>query len=277
MTFEWARLFALAVFDRLVPFIRNQFRGDYASWDVAAAVCKEGYACQSILEKVKQATQDVVEGRAVFERDSVTFHHEEYNWPLLAILWQEVRDRGGAVTVMDFGGALGSTYFQNRKLLQRIDGLRWCVVEQPHYVDCGRENFETEKLRFYSSVMECLAHEKVNIALFSSVLAYLFDPWQVLSEIARSGVPTIFIDETQVLDRGEKDRIVIQSVPSYIYKARYPMRFFTVESLLRGLTPGYECDAVVDGLGPPAVLFSPLQIARYKGLVLRKQEAGSLS
>ena len=275
MVLQWIKLFAVAVFDRLAPFRRNQFRGDYANWDIAALACREGYAHQSIFEKVKHATQDVIDGRAVFERDSVTFHHEEYNWPLLTILWQEARDRGRPVTVMDFGGALGSTYFQNRKLLQRLNGLRWCVIEQPHYVACGREKFETECLRFYSSVSECLSHEKVNVALFSSVLAYLPNPWQVLSEVARAGISTVFIDETQVLDHGEKDRIVIQSVPSYIYKARYPMRFFTAKSLLRGLIPKYECDVVFGGFGVPSVLLSPLQIARYKGFVLRKQETGT--
>ena len=214
----------------------------------------------------------MIAGRAVFERDSVTFRLEEYNWPLLTVLWREAKQQGKPFAVLDFGGALGSAYFQNRKLLLGIEGLRWCVVEQPHYVACGRESFETKHLRFYSNIAECLAKEHVTVALFSSVLAYLPDPWQILSEVTRAGVENVMIDQTQVLNRGMKDRIVVQSVPDYIYKAQYPMRLFTQASLDRELAPEYECEASYDGFNSPTVLISPWQIAPYRGFIWRKRK-----
>lgn len=272
MSLQLLRWLAIAFYDRLVPFKRNRYRGNYACWEDAAKACKEGYAERSILEKVKLATHEVIAGRAVFERDSVTFHHEEYNWPLLAVLWREAKKRGEPFAVLDFGGALGSAYYQNRKLLQGIEGLRWCVVEQPHYVACGRALFETEHLHYYASISECLEKEHVTVALFSSVLAYLPDPWQVLSEVARAGVETIMIDRTQVLDRGATDRIVVQSVPSHIYRAQYPIRLLTQESVEHVLNPTYVCEAAFDGFDPPSVLLSPWQIARYKGYIWKKRE-----
>ena len=272
MSLQMARWLAIILFDRLAPFKRNRFRGNYARWEDAEKACKEGYAQRSILEKVKLATQEVIAGRAVFERDSVTFHGEEYNWPLLAVLWREAKKRGEPFAVLDFGGALGSAYFQNRKLLQGMDGLRWCVVEQPHYVACGRESFETEYLHFYSTISECLAREHVTVALFSSVLAYLPAPWHVLSEVARAGVETVVIDQTQVLDRGTQDRIVVQTVPSYIYEAQYPMRLFTQASLDGVLNPAYTREATFDGFDAPSVLLSPWQIARYKGYIWKRKK-----
>lgn len=261
---------SIVLFDRLMPWKRNQYRGNYASWEDAAKACKEGYAQRSILAKVKLATQEVIAGRAVFERDSMTFSHEEYNWPLLAVLWREAKKRGRPFAVLDFGGALGSAYFQNRKLLQGMEGLRWCVVEQSHYVECGQEFFETEQLRFYASISECLTHEHVTVALFSGVLAYLPNPWQVLSEVTGAGVETIMIDRTQVLDRGTTDRIVTQSVPAYIYKAQYPIRLFTQESIGRVLDPTYVCEATFECVDTPSVLLAPWQIAHYKGYVWKK-------
>jgi putative methyltransferase (TIGR04325 family) len=273
MTLQILRWLSIAVFDRLMPSRRNQYRGNYSCWEEAAKACKEGYAQRSILEKVKAATQEVICGSAVFERDSVTFHHEEYNWPLLSVLWREGKTQGKPFAVLDFGGALGSAYFQNRKLLQGIEGLHWCVVEQPHYVACGRELFETECLRFYPTISECLEREHVAVALFSSVLAYLPDPWKVLSDVTRASVETIMIDQTQVLDRGTTDRIVVQSVPSYIYRAQYPMRLFTQASIDRVLNPAYVREAMFEGFDAPSVLLSPWQVARYKGYIWKKMKA----
>jgi putative methyltransferase (TIGR04325 family) len=271
MSLQILKFLAIAIYDRLAPWRRNQYRGNYSCWNEAAKACKEGYAQQSILEKVKQSTKDVVSGRAKFERDSMTFSHEEYNWPLLAVLWREAKKNSKPFAVLDFGGALGSAYFQNRKLLHGMEGLRWCVVEQSHYVECGRESFETEQLRFYSNISECLTQEHVTVALFSSVLAYLPDPWQVLSDVTSAGIGTIVIDQTQILDRGSDDRIVVQTVPSYIYKAQYPMRLFNQQSISTVLSRTHLCEATYDGFNAITVLAAPFQIARLKGSIWRKK------
>ena len=72
---------------------------------------------QDILDKVLAATLKVKQGQAVFERDSVLFDEIEYSWPLLAGLMWAAASNGGKLNVLDFGGALGSSYYQNRKFL----------------------------------------------------------------------------------------------------------------------------------------------------------------
>ena len=38
--------------------------------------------------------------------------------------------------------------------LDAIPNLLWSVVEQPHFVRCGRLEFETERLRFFESIAD---------------------------------------------------------------------------------------------------------------------------
>src|SRR5712691_3342391 len=87
--------------------------GDYAAWEDAVHA-STGYDSEVILEKTRTALLQVKNGQAVYERDSVVFDEVQYAWPLLAgLLWIATRS-GGKLDVLDFGGSLGSTYFQNR-------------------------------------------------------------------------------------------------------------------------------------------------------------------
>ncbi len=119
------------------------FSGEFASWEAAAARA-EGYDAQEITERTVAATRRVVAGEAVYERDSVTFDHIEYSWPLLACLLQVGLERG-SLRVADFGGSLGSTWRQNSRYLQRLRiPLSWHVIEQEHLVTLGNEEFPME-------------------------------------------------------------------------------------------------------------------------------------
>jgi len=61
----------------------------------------------------------------------------------------------GVLKVLDFGGSLGSTYFQNRKFLDSLKDVVWCVVEQKHFVDVGKVDFEDSRLKFYYDIESC--------------------------------------------------------------------------------------------------------------------------
>ena len=107
------------------------FEGDFATWEDARAHCT-GYDNDEILAKVLAASLKVKAGEAAFERDSVLFDEIEYVWPVLTgLMWAAARS-GGSLNVLDFGGALGSSYFQSKNFLQSLPDLRWNVVEQPH-------------------------------------------------------------------------------------------------------------------------------------------------
>ena len=121
----------------------------------------------------------VKNGTAVHERDSVLFPKVEHNFALLAGLLQAVDN--GELSVLDFGGSLGSSYFQCRPFLASLKSVRWSIVEQPAYVECGRREFADERLRFYRTVEECLENESPQVLLLSGVIHCLADPYGFLA------------------------------------------------------------------------------------------------
>jgi putative methyltransferase (TIGR04325 family) len=65
-----------------------------------------------------------------------------------------------------------------------------------------------------------------NVALFSSVLQYLDDPFAILDQLEQSSVSTLIIDRTPFCD-AVQDQFFVQHVPKSIYPASYPIRVFS--------------------------------------------------
>lgn len=201
------------------------FRGDYSKWEEAASRAR-GYESPDILSKILRATREVKDGRAIFERDSVVFNKPEYVWPLLAsLMWAAARHKG-KLDVLDFGGSLGSLYFQHRPFLEKLSEVRWSVIEQPHFVMEGRLHVAEGPLRFYESVSECLQENQPNIVVLSSVLQYMEEPWKVIDEINKTRATNLIIDRTP-FSLLMQNRLVMQHVPDSIYSAEYPMWIFS--------------------------------------------------
>ncbi|MBL7848593.1 MAG: methyltransferase, TIGR04325 family [Cyclobacteriaceae bacterium] len=198
--------------------------GDYGSWEDAAAHTS-GYDAEAIAQKVLDAALKVKQGKAAYERDSVTFDRPEYPWPILSgILWAAAKQSAG-MTVMDFGGSLGSTYFTLRAFLQELT-IRWHVVEQPRFVELGRVHFQDERLKFFLTPESCVAEGAVDVILLSSVLPYLREPYATLGELVKLRAPFLIVDKMPFLVEGDKDRLTIQRVDPAIYPASYPAWFF---------------------------------------------------
>jgi putative methyltransferase (TIGR04325 family) len=122
--------------------------GNYSNWQEALDQCS-GYDAVEILERVKTATLKVKNGDAVYERDSVLFDHIEYSWPLVSALLMIGLKNNRQIKVLDFGGSLGSSYFQNRHFLSEFDNVQWNVVEQENYVACGQQFIQDSHLRIF--------------------------------------------------------------------------------------------------------------------------------
>lgn len=236
----------------LVRWLRHRrargisFSGDYPTWAVANAHAT-GYDADVILARVRDATLKVKRGEAAFERDSVLFDHAEYVWPVLAGLMAAAARSQGRLSVLDFGGALGSTYFQHRFFLDGLAEVRWSVVEQPHYVACGAAEVADNLLRFYPDISSCLAEQSPNVILLSGVLQYLPEPIAVLEALGRIGASTILIGRTPFSEL-DTHRLLIQHVPASIYEASYPMWVFSRASILKTLTQHWR---VVSQFGEP--------------------------
>lgn len=248
----------------------NIFSGDYASWNEAGKLCS-GYDHNNILQKVAGATEKVVNGDAVFERDSVLFYHEEYNWNLVNALLKIALENNNELCVLDFGGALGSTYFQNRKQFSNLK-LKWCVVEQANFAGLGAEKFQTEELRFYKDIDSCVKENNVSVILLSSVLQYLEKPYELLERLKKLKTGYLIIDRMPVLKEGSVDRLAIQRVPACIYKASYPLRLMAEKNLLSNIGEKYDLLGKFDSLDGQMTLKKPHGHAFYMGYIFKLKE-----
>ncbi len=235
---DFIPLIALKIYHNRLSKIR--FVGDYPTWDEA---CKasSGYDTDVILNKVKDALLKVKNGEAVYERDSVLFDKIEYSWPLLAGLMWIAANEDGKLRLIDFGGSLGSSYFQNRFFLKTIKEVEWNIVEQKHFVECGKKHFEDDKLRFYEGIEECLGKQRqpLHAILLSSVIQYIEKPYELIDYILNKKFKYLIFDRTPFLKEGN-DRITIQQVPIEIYQASYPAWFLNLEKFIEFLTRKYE-------------------------------------
>lgn len=247
-----------------------RFQGNYATWEAAAAQCT-GYDAEPILAKVLEAALKVKRGEAAYERDSVLFDEIEYAWPVTAALMWAAAQNAGRLDVLDFGGALGSSYFQNRAFLVNLPHVRWSVIEQAHYVQAGREHIQDDTLRFYSSIDGCLADNKPNVVLLSGVLQYLPVVDGVFKQINDSDATTIIIDRTP-FNNEQCNKICIQTVPKSIYKASYPMTIFCLKNFFMDMI---DWDIVARIRSPEGSLITESCLAlNFQGFILRRKNAG---
>lgn len=200
-----------------------EMTGDYTTFAEAQKHC-EGYDGKAIIDKVSQSTLAVLNGKAAYERDGYLFHEKAVNYNLMMYLYRCYIE-GGFLSVCDWGGSLGSTYLQHRRLLDELN-CKWHIVEQKHYVRFGREQIHLERLQFYESVSDIA--EKYNFVLFSSVLQYLEHASEIVADVIGPKPDYVVIERTPV---GECHHIWIQTVHEPIYEASYAACVYTEEEL----------------------------------------------
>lgn len=241
------------------------YSGDYPDFQSASARAS-GYDTALILERVKEASLKVKQGAGAFERDSVLFDKVHHSFPVLAGLLRAGLESGGRLSVLDFGGALGSSYYQCRDFLAPLS-LRWSIVEQPHFVRCGHELFADQRLQFYFTIADCVRQAAPNAALLSGVLQFLPEPYAALEDLADS-IGHVVIDRTAFSD-ADTDRYTVQHVPASIYSASYALRIFAKQPFLDRVRARYEVLADFDGADGTARC-GRLQF-NYGGLILRRR------
>jgi putative methyltransferase (TIGR04325 family) len=218
----------------------NAWVGNYRVWAHALALT-DGYNNPGILEKTRQAIQKVRDGEAVFERDSVLLDQPEYPWELINFMMRVGYENKRKLQVVDFGGSLGSTYFQVRNFLKDITSVDWRVVEQKHIVDCGKKEFSSASLNFFYSVEDALSSfsEGPIVLILSGVIQYLEKPYEWMKHFMAHKFDYILFDKTLFSQKNE-ERIVIQNVPENIYKASYPCWILDITKLETTLGTDYN-------------------------------------
>lgn len=218
--------------------------GNYKNWQDALKN-SVGYDSEIILEKVKDSLLKIKNGEAVYERDSKLFDKVEYSWPVLASLLWIASLHNNKLDLIDFGGSLGSSYFQNRSFLKHTK-LSWNVVEQENFVKCGREFFEDNILKFFDTV-EQIKNPENHVFFASSSLQYIESPYSFVENIIKKGFPYIIIDRTAFIKNSE--RITIQKIRPDIYKASYPAWFIDESKFLKLFEKDYDMIADFKSIG----------------------------
>ena len=255
------------LFDFLARLVgtRISVKGNFKSWEEAASRCS-GYETQDILERVKQATKIVVSDTTRFERDGIVISEKQYPFALIAVLLDAAQRHGRKLSVLDFGGSLGSSYYQCKDFLMALTDLRWSVVEQAHFVDCGKAEFQNEILKFYHNIEECYRVETPNVVLFSSVLQYVEHVDILLHDVISRMPDTVIIDRTPFVSGST--RIAVQNVPTSIGKASYPIRLFAHEDLTKYFMSGYNFVSRFNSPDPP--IFYRGNLVAFEGIIFQK-------
>lgn len=201
------------------------FHGNFDSWESARAA-STGYDSEEILRSTRDAALKVTRGEARMDRDGVAFDHLEFSYPVLAALLRSACARGGELSVLDFGGGLGTGYRQFKAFGAQPRRLRWCVVEQAQMVAAGREHFASDELSFFSTSAEAAREAKPDVILLSSVLQYLPDPYSLLEELGSMGAASLVLDRTPCAGQS-RDLLCVQKVPASIYRGSYPCWIFS--------------------------------------------------
>ena len=237
--------------------------GNYTSWQEATND-SEGYDSDIILHKVKESLLQVKEGKAVYERDSVLFDHIEYSFPVLAALLRVAIEEQGTLNVLDFGGALGTSYFQSKYFLSVVDNLTWNIVEQKKFVECGRAYFADSSLQFFDTIDHYLENTKPNVILLSGVIQCLENPYVFLENLLNYNFNYIIFDRTG-FTLNDGDLLTVLKVPPSIYPASYPIWFFDEDKFRHIFSNHYEIICEFDSIDRGNIP------SKFKGFFLKRK------
>ena len=211
------------------------FKRGFESWN-DALLNSTSYNTSEIFQKSSNAARLVRDGKAPYERDSVLFDKVQYDWNLLASLLL-IANIQKKLNVVDFGGALGTSFRQNKKFLDILQiPKKWAVVEQSDFVQIGKSEFQTDTLVFLESLSE--VNFDVDVVLLGGSLCYIEHAYRVLDEIKNLSPKSILIVRTPFSDLSD-DEISLQIVPKYIYDASYPIWTFSESKLLAYFSDNY--------------------------------------
>jgi len=146
---------------------------------------------------------------------------------------------------LDFGGSLGTAFFQHRRLLERFIGVDWRVVEQDHFVEVGRREMEVEGLSFFYTVREATKNTRPSVSYVGSSIQYVEEPMKTLEEI--SSVTSQFLILDRIPLHRDTSRTLRQVVGRHPYDASYPMHVLAqieIEQMISEhwlLLSSYDC------------------------------------
>jgi putative methyltransferase (TIGR04325 family) len=131
---------------------------------------------------------------------------------------------------LDFGGSFGTSYYQHLDFLKHLDSLKWNIVEQKNYVKYGKENFETEALKFFETPEAATMHSTPNLLYLGCVLSYIEKPYEKLREFLSMKIPYILLERNQFTNGPTK--LTVQKTNKMTFPTSFPCWIFNKEEML---------------------------------------------
>lgn len=226
---------------RLSPDIA--WTGTFDKWENALLNSK-GYDNDLIFDKVRESALTVRDKENSFERDGFIFDEIQINPPLLkAFHYIKLKGEKDALSVLDFGGSLGSVYKQHKNHLNIFKAIKWSIIEQDKFAEIGNRYFKNGVTYFYNNIVNFInENTSVDLVLVSSALQYVSEPYNILKELIALQPKFIIIDLTVIDDSIQNDIITIQTLSAKLYggKVSYPCWLFGKKNLIDFLTTNYE-------------------------------------
>ena len=197
------------------------------------------------------------------------FFHHEYRKSLVAALLYIADHMNDKLKVLDLGGALGSTYFQNHEVLELFSiKLVYNIVEQDIFVEYGRRHIP--QISFYNSITS--VPRPLDMAIISASVNYTEDPYSYLESLLALNLPYFIVDRT-MFNIDDRARIVLENVPESIYRAIYPCWLLNKNKFM-ALFSSYGYHIVFDIADHidflPLVENNTAQLIPYKGWLFAK-------
>lgn len=226
-----------SLFVKLKRFLRPsklRLSGQYSSY-MQALDASTGYSDSHILSKVLKATKAVLSREYAYERDGFLFNSFPKDLKIYTILSK--LDLEGS-TVVDFGGGLGGLFINNKNIFASCSSL--IVIEQESFAIAGTRlaNEYNLPIQFITDMHSIQVAPRV--VVFSSVLQYLPNPYDILKDALRLCPEYIILDRTAF---GPDEFWSIQINDGvYTNNATYPhrcLRMRTVKELLSSYSLRY--------------------------------------
>ena len=211
-----------------------EYEGPLPSWE-AAVSRSDGWDSPVMTAKTLNAALMVRDGLLEFEQDLVARKNIVYSETILAFLLLVISRHKDVLNIIDFGGALGTNYFQNRKILRHLSAtaVRWNIVERPTLAKLGMEHFQTTELKFYSALNDVLSNPAPlpDALLFSGSLQCIADPFSLLDQAVNAGICIIALDRLPV-SPGNEDTVYIQHPNPDVYQTTFPTWYFAKDAFV---------------------------------------------
>lgn len=214
--------------------LTNVYNGVYKDWSSALSK-SNSYQDHATLDQIKNASLIGLKDDKFF-RDGIVFKQYEFcshlNILLLNIFIQSYQKKNSnkPISVIDFGGGLGTLYFQFKKYCEIYDikiNFQWNIIEQDDLTKFGKKNIENNNLKFHNFSEIKLEDNKVDLVIFSAVLNYIQDPYFIINKFVKIKPKYILIDRTNFWD-GDSDVITILKASKNI-QGSYPCYIFSFE------------------------------------------------